>query len=308
MEQSSSNNVSFSVGVSYSYGGLLAPVEVNISAGYSLEWSKTYSTALQKEYSLTVKARAYNTVLVSRTPVFISAYEILAENGKWSGDTAITLSIPQQPVYQQLSVDDYNGFVDEYNGYMNSKDYHAVIRESDKTDKDKKYYYPLVKIDKAANWLDGNEGNPFMYNQLGWGVYSHLGAEQLSQLAIRLGHNGGLNEVSWEKSNIKSVSEEMSHGFYFNFSISFGVFGDGILFSHDVGFETSLSYSNGSGVSTTTTSSEGCTGVVNDIDGPDLASNGIPANVYTQYTFDWTLGQWFRHLYGDENNKTIFIG
>ena len=308
LEQSSSNNVSFSVGMSYSYGGLLAPVEVNISAGYSLEWSKTYSTALQKEYSLTVKARAYNTVLVSRTPVFIYAYEILDENGKWSGDTAITLSIPQQPVYQQLSVDDYNGFVDEYNGYMNSKDYHAVIRESDKTDKDKKYYYPLVKIDKAANWLDGNEGNPFMYNQLGWGVYSHLGAEQLSQLAIRLGHNGGLNEVSWEKSNIKSVSEEMSHGFYFNFSISFGVFGDGILFSHDVGFETSLSYSNGSGVSTTTTSSEGCTGVVNDIDGPDLASNGIPANVYTQYTFDWTLGQWFRHLYGDENNKTIFIG
>ena len=91
---------------------------------------------------------------------------------------------------------------------MNNKNYHAVIRESDKTDKDKKYYYPLVKIDKAANWLDGNEGNPFMYNQLGWGVYSHLGAEQLSQLAIRLGHNGGLNEVSWEKSNIKSVSEE----------------------------------------------------------------------------------------------------
>lgn len=180
LEQSSSKNVSFSVGMSYSYGGLLAPVEVNISAGYSLEWSKTYSTALQKEYSLTVKARAYNTVLVSRTPVFIYAYEILDENGKWSGDTAITLSIPQQPVYQQLSVDDYNGFVDEYNDYMNNKDYHAVIRESDKTDKDKKYYYPLVKIDKAANWLDGNEGNPFMYNQLGWGVYSHLGAEQLS--------------------------------------------------------------------------------------------------------------------------------
>lgn len=307
LEQSSSNNVSFSVGMSYSYGGLLAPVEVNISAGYSLEWSKTYSTALQKEYSLTVKARAYNTVLVSRTPVFIYAYEILNEKGEWSGDTAITLSIPQQPVYQQLSVDDYNGFVDEYNDYMNNKKYHAVIRESDKTDKDKKYYYPLVKIDKAANWLDGNEGNPFMYNQLGWGVYSHFGAEQLSQLAIRLGHNGGLNEVSWEKSNIKSVSEEMSHGFYFNFSISTNVAGN-IFFSHDVGFETSLNYSNGSGVSTTKTSSEGCTGVVNDIDGPDLASNGIPSNVYTQYTFDWTLGQWFRHLYGDENNKTIFIG
>ena len=54
LEQSSSNNVSFSVGMSYSYGGLLAPVEVNISAGYSLEWSKTYSTAVHKEYYLAV--------------------------------------------------------------------------------------------------------------------------------------------------------------------------------------------------------------------------------------------------------------
>ena len=116
------------------------------------------------------------------------------------------------------------------------------------------------------------------------------------------------SQFSYSKSNIKSVSEEISHGFYFNFSISFGVFGDGILFSHDVGFETSLSYSNGSGVSTTKTSSQGCIGAVNDIDGPALAEEGIPASIYTQYTFDWTLGQWFRHLYGEEGNKTVFIG
>lgn len=147
-----------------------------------------------------------------------------------------------------------------------------------------------------------------MYNQLGWGAYSALGAQQLSQNTIRLGYAGGLNEVSYSKSNIKSVSEEISHGFYFNFSISFGVFGDGILFSHDIGFETSLSYSNGSGVSTTKTSSQGCIGAVNDIDGPTLAEEGIPASIYTQYTFDWTLGQWFRHLYGEEGNKTVFIG
>ena len=86
------------------------------------------------------------------------------------------------------------------------------------------------------------------------------------------------------------------------------MFGDGILFSHDIGFETSLSYSNGSGVSTTKTSSQGCIGAVNDIDGPTLAEEGIPASIYTQYTFDWTLGQWFRHLYGEEGNKTVFIG
>ena len=308
LEQSSSKNVSYSVGMSYKYGGLFAPFELEISAGYSLEWSKSFSEALETEYAMTVKAQAYNTALVARTPVFIYCYEVLDENGKWSDETAISLSIPQQPVYQQMSIDDYNSFAEEYNSYMEKKGNRTITKESDKTSKDEACYYPLEQINEEENWLNGNEGNPYMYNQLGWGAYSALGAQQLSQNTIRLGYAGGLNEVSYSKSNIKSVSEEISHGFYFNFSISFGVFGDGILFSHDVGFETSLSYSNGSGVSTTTTSSEGCTGVVNDIDGPDLASNGIPANVYTQYTFDWTLGQWFRHLYGDENNKTIFIG
>lgn len=233
---------------------------------------------------------------------------MLDENGKWSDETAISLSIPQQPVYQQMSIDDYNSFAEEYNSYMEKKGNRAITKESDKTSKDEACYYPLEQINEEENWLNGNEGNPYMYNQLGWGAYSALGAQQLSQNTIRLGYAGGLNEVSYSKSNIKSVSEEISHGFYFNFSISFGVFGDGILFSHDVGFETSLSYSNGSGVSTTKTSSQGCIGAVNDIDGPALAEEGIPASIYTQYTFDWTLGQWFRHLYGEEGNKTVFIG
>ena len=308
LEQSSSKNVSYSVGMSYSYGGLFAPFELEISAGYSLEWSKSFSEALETEYAMTVKAQAYNTALVARTPVFVYCYEVLDKNGAWSDETAISLSIPQQPVYQQMSIDDYNSFAEEYNAYMEKKGNRAITKESDKTSKDEACYYRLEKINEAENWLDGNEGNPYMYNQLGWGAYSAIGAEQLSQNTIRLGYAGGLNEVSYSKSNIKSVSEDISHGFYFNFSISFGVFGDGILFSHDVGFETSLSYSNGSGVSTTKTSSQGCIGAVNDIDGPALAEEGIPASIYTQYTFDWTLGQWFRHLYGEEGNKTVFIG
>ena len=308
LEQSSSKNVSYSVGMSYSYGGLFAPFELEISAGYSLEWSKSFSEALETEYAMTVKAQAYNTALVARTPVFVYCYEVLDKNGAWSDETAISLSIPQQPVYQQMSIDDYNSFAEEYNAYMEKKGNRAITKESDKTSKDEACYYRLEKINEAENWLDGNEGNPYMYNQLGWGAYSAIGAQQLSQNTIRLGYAGGLNEVSYSKSNIKSVSEDISHGFYFNFSISFGVFGDGILFSHDVGFETSLSYSNGSGVSTTKTSSQGCIGAVNDIDGPALAEEGIPASIYTQYTFDWTLGQWFRHLYGEEGNKTVFIG
>lgn len=308
LEQSSSDNVSYSVGMSYSYGGLLAPVEVEISAGYCLDWSKTFSEALEKEYTMTVKAQAYNTALVLRTPVFVYCFEVLDENGNWSGDTAMTVSIPQQPVYQQLSIDDYNSFAEEYNAYMEGKGHVSYDEKSSNDPEDAKYYYPLEQINKEENWLDGNEGNPFKYDQKGWGAYSAIGGEQLSQNTIRLGYAGGLNEVSYSKSNIKSVSEDISHGFYFNFSISVGVFGDGILFSHDIGFETSLSYSSGHGVSTTKTSSNGCIGAVNDIDGSALREEGIPANIYTQYGFDWTLGQWFRHLCGEKDNKTVFIG
>ena len=91
LEQSSSNNVSYSVGMSYSYGGLHSPFEVKISAGNSLEWSKTFSEALETEYAMTVKAQAYNTALVARTPVFVYCYEVLDENGKWSDGTAMSL-------------------------------------------------------------------------------------------------------------------------------------------------------------------------------------------------------------------------
>ena len=95
----------------------------------------------------------------------------------------------------------------------------------DKTDERGLVEEWLKKINEAENWLDGNEGNPYMYNQLGWGAYSALGAQQLSQNTIRLGYAGGLNEVSYSKSNIKSVSEEISHGFYFNFlTCSFNTF------------------------------------------------------------------------------------
>ena len=88
--------------MSYSYGGLLSPFEVNISAGYSLEWSKTFSEALETEYAMTVKAQAYNTALVARTPVFVYCYEVLDENGKWSNIYYTYLSIVYKSSLKKL--------------------------------------------------------------------------------------------------------------------------------------------------------------------------------------------------------------
>lgn len=148
LEQSSSKNVSYSVGMSYSYGGLFAPFELEISAGYSLEWSKSFSEALETEYAMTVKAQAYNTALVARTPVFIYCYEVLDENGKWSDETAISLSIPQQPVYQQMSIDDYNSFAEEYNSYMEKRAIVPSLRSRIRPQKTKPAIIPLSRSTK----------------------------------------------------------------------------------------------------------------------------------------------------------------
>lgn len=97
---------------------------------------------------MTVKAQAYNTALVARTPVFIYCYEVLDENGKWSDETAISLSIPQQPVYQQMSIDDYNSFAEEYNSYMEKRAIAPSLRSRIRPQKTKPAIIPLSRSTK----------------------------------------------------------------------------------------------------------------------------------------------------------------
>ena len=284
-----SDSVSFSIGYSteFSFPGGKASIET----GYALDWTKSFERSLHEEWSQSFSAQAYNSVVVSRTPVFVYEYDIQNANGTWNDKTVMQTAIPQGPVYEQLSVDAYNKFAEEYNKYMADR-------------KDKPTCYLLEKIDPADNWMDGNEGDPYRYNHDGWeSLRLDIQAAAISKSEFALGYNGTLDKVAWTKENTTTKSVEMSHGFFFNSSIKWG--------KEDVamhGVTTSLEYSDGKGNSTSKGTAVGASCTVTSLDKQSLVAEGIPAPVVDAYRFHWTLGQWQRHLSGAANNKTPFIG
>ena len=284
-----SDSVSFSIGYStdFSFPGGQASIET----GYALDWTKSFERSLHEEWSQSFSAQAYNSVVVSRTPVFVYEYDIQNTDGTWNDKTVMQTAIPQGPVYEQLSVDAYNKFATEYNKYMADR-------------AEKPTCYRLEKIDPAANWMDGNEGDPYRYNHVGWDALNpDIQASAISKSEFALGYNGTLDKVAWTKENTTTKSVEMSHGFFFNSSIKWG--------KEDVamhGVTTSLQYSDGKGNSTSKGTAVGASCTVTSLDKQSLVAEGIPAPVVDAYRFHWTLGQWQRHLSGAANNKTPFIG
>ena len=284
-----SDSVSFSIGYSTEFSFLGG--KASIETGYALDWTKSFERSLHEEWSQSFSAQAYNSVVVSRTPVFVYEYDIQNADGTWNDKTVMQTAIPQGPVYEQLSVDAYNKFATEYNKYMADR-------------KDKPTCYLLEKIDPAANWMDGNEGDPYRYNHDGWeSLRPDIQAAAISKSEFALGYNGTLDKVAWTKENTTTKSVEMSHGFFFNSSIKWG--------KEDVamhGVTTSLEYSDGKGNSTSKGTAVGASCTVTSLDKQSLVAEGIPAPVVDAYRFHWTLGQWQRHLSGAANNKTPFIG
>ena len=284
-----SDSVSFSIGYSTEFNFLGG--KASIETGYALDWTKSFERSLHEEWSQSFSAQAYNSVVVSRTPVFVYEYDIQKADGTWNDKTVMQTAIPQGPVYEQLSVDAYNKFATEYNKYM-------ADRKNNPT------CYLLEKIDPAANWMDGNEGDPYRYNHDGWGALNpDIQASAISKSEFALGYNGTLDKVAWTKENTTTKSVEMSHGFFFNSSIKWGNENVGMH-----GVTTSLEYSDGKGNSTSKGTAVGASCTVTSLDKQSLVAKGIPAPVVDAYRFHWTLGQWQRHLSGAANNKTPFIG
>ena len=284
-----SDSVSFSIGYSTEFKFLGG--EASIETGYALDWTKSFERSLHEEWSQSFSAQAYNSVVVSRTPVFVYEYDIQNADGTWNDETVMQTAIPQGPVYEQLSVDAYNKFATEYNKYM-----------ADHTNKPTCYL--LEKINPSANWMDGNEGDPYRYNHDGWDALNQdIQASPISKSEFALGYNGTLDKVAWTKENTTTKSVEMSHGFFFNSSIKWG---DEKVGMH--GVTTSLEYSDGKGNSTSKGTAVGASCTVTSLDKQSLVAEGIPAPVVDAYRFHWTLGQWQRHLSGAANNKTPFIG
>lgn len=270
----SSHSYSVTAGASVSVGCKFGSFDA--SAGYGHEWSKSWEDSVSYEISQTFEAGDTDTVILYRTPIFFYRYDVYdSETGKWTDD-ALVISAAQKPVYQQLTLDEYNTFVDTYSGHCTKQG------GSNKT---------LVKIDD--DYL-GNEGDPYSYRT------TNAGATLYGDITA-LGTTGGTKTTEYSISKESSITVEKGNGFYFEASLQLGYKGE--AFEALGGIETSLEYMKGS--SSTTTNGFGITygGTVAEVNGSTFRSLGYTDEQLAAYHFNWQLCKWDSNIPG--NNQTI---
>lgn len=256
---------------SYSIGGAFGVetpvVNVEAEAGYVNSWSRSFENTLTRSVTDSFTAKAYDSVVVYRTPIFNYNYQLMNKDGtEWVDldESGITVSVPKTPTYVQMSVEDYNSFVGVYN---------AMMAEEAGSD-----YTAMEELD--LSYL-GQEGNP-------WGYGTSL--DQVSNNTYQLGYNGG--ETSSASSTGQATTEtiEQETGFSFEISATTG-FNMG-MFSVMAGVNYSLEEMAGNSTSKTTSSETETSGTVQDLDWKYLLEEyGIPESVTRSYGFTWNLGK-----------------
>lgn len=286
---SDSDDANLSAGFSST---LSVPFSLSISGGAGLKGgvSRSYTDTYNTSYSKSFKAVNQNLVIVNRTPILIYKFD-LKKDGNWTNTTRMEYCVPDAPIYTALSIDDYNEFANSYNNRM--------------TENNIEDYNQLQTIDKAANWMDENEGNPYAYNQNGWSDQS-INATQISKDSTTLGNSGGLVSTSLTEGESSDNSFSWSLGFYGKAALSYGTNGN------NMGVEIDGDYAHCFGSSTVTGTSATSAFTVQNIDSTDSLYKGLPEDVRNLYTFTWTCGTWERNLGNkDEDGNTVktpFLG
>ena len=278
----SGNETSFGVGFTMETETSFATV--GLQAGSFSTWTETFEETLTTSTTDSFATKAYDSVVLQRTPVFIYTYEFYnAEEGGWTWDSVdsaedgdgFAISVPKTPAYVQMSVTDYDTFVDEYNTQMDelAKAYEEETGQSITPTK-------MKKIGGEKSYL-GQEGNP-------WGYASNL--TQISSSAYQLGYNGGETQSSKSDGSAYTESFESSSGFSFEQSVmaGFKLAGNGA----QAGAYASLEYMHSSSSSTTTASETETSGAVQNLDWQYLLEEyGIPESVTKSYGFTWSLAK-----------------
>jgi putative cell wall-binding protein len=308
--KTSSDNVSFGFGFA---GDLQAgPVALSLEAGYTLNWTKSFEHSLTTSYSTTFTAGPYDQVILQRTPATVYRYSVKDANGNYIPDS-YQFTVPLEPVYTKLSVNEYNNFVDYYTTWYETN----ITNNSNISSSLKDSTVLLKKLDSTNPVLpDDNEGNPSAYRDswtprtIGTSAISDQ-AESLSKGQYTLDHSAGSTTSDWsvESSSTKSIT--FNHGFHFSLTVQGGVQN---VFA--AGAYANLDYSHGAGSYNTTTKAAEASGTVGDIDSPALEAKGIPDSVSSIYGFSWSFGKWEGDLGGtclnsgvrDANRNPYFDG
>ena len=279
-DRTKSNSVSYGVGV---VAGMESPaIQMEMTAGYAMDWSKEFTEGHTTNVIIEWAATVEDLVLVQRKPAVSYYYEIQSKDGDWGGECMV-VTVPCEPGLVTMGIDQYNAFAEYYNKTLTDSEYLKDFHNSNVPDY-MKQYHTLDKLDNK--WL-GHEGDPSGY--IKW-TNSKFKTDSryriLQDTPMRLGHNS--ESASWGKVSGYSVgvTETMSHGFTYDATIAMGPnVGPASLY---VGLTTSLQYMTGESTTTTQTKEQGISCVVNG-----LRVKEMPASMKgNDYNFSFKMARW----------------
>jgi len=306
--KTSENNVSFGVGFAgEGKVNLGAAVKISAEAGYTLDWSHTYDRSLTTSYTNTFTSGEYDTVILQRTPMVVYSYNIYDEKGNWVDD-AYQISVPLEPTFYQMTVEEYNQFVDDFAAWYKSN--YPSSNDSS------------VLLSKITSEMlpENSDGDPTAY-RTSWDPASmQIGTSNVSDNAVSLskgtktiGYGGATATSEWTQESSYNEGVTMNHGFHTSLTVQGGV---GAVGNEGlVGGYVSLDYNHGTGSYKTNTKENGASGTVADINSKALLKDkGIPESVSREYGFTWSFGKWDVDLGGtaldcslkDQNNKPLY--
>ena len=183
--------------------------ELEFKIGYALDMDFEHEKAYTNTYTTTFEAGSYDTVVVQRTPYVCYEYAYVDINGNLlTGEDAgsVVLMEAMQPVYFQLSVEEYNRFVDEYNVLAERHDRQGTTADGVPVEAVGDSYR-LVKI--TDDILPSNAtGNPENY-------FTHLrDGAYISQGTYALGYNGGFTTSEFSYEVEQTYTATYAHGMH----------------------------------------------------------------------------------------------
>ena len=256
--------------------------ELELKVGYALDIDYEHEKAYTSTYTTTFTAGPYDTVVVQRTPYICYEYGYVDINGNlMTGEDAGSVVFMEalHPVYFQLSVEEYNQFVDEYNAMADRHDLENSTADGDyaETVGDS---YRLVKITEDILPVDAT-GNPENY-------YTTLrGGEYISRGTYALGTNGGstVSEFAYEVET--RYSAVYAHGLHFEIE---GVVGDDI----GIGGFAGLSFQETCGYGDATINASATGGEVANINPENYSAT--EQKTLNKYGFNWRSALWKKPL------------
>lgn len=318
-EKTNGYSNSVAIGVGFAVKAEFVVASVSGSLGIIGGWGSEHRTAETVSYSKSFSALAKNTVLVERTPLFTSVYDVKNEDGTWE-ENKLQITSPQEPVWSQMTIDEYNKFVDQYNqlaakydsGVMEYLDDKGNPTDTVTSKLNSKYMQPLQKIavdtggtSGTGLYLIGNEGNPAGYLS-SWTDGSGISAETLSQGdPIPLAYNGGTADITWTHSTsttdikTKSLAGHVAVACDIGFTIGGVKATGGVYFNAD--------YTHGWSSSTSTTYATSASGTVKNLDKDSLTAKGMNDNTVESYAYRWSFGRWKTSL-GKTNAEVPVYG